>query len=68
MNIRAADRSAPRAMLPRPLIAIELTSSELSMLVEALSAKACRAAEDPEQIDFADYLFRRVAELREAFR
>jgi hypothetical protein len=68
MTLRAADRFAPRALLSRPLITIEVTSSELSMLVEALNTRACRAAEDPEQIDFADYLFRRVAELREAFR
>ena len=64
----ATDRLAPRSLLLRPLITLEVTPAELSVLVVALNAKACRAAEDPEQMDFADYLFRRVADLREAFR
>ena len=64
----APDRFAPRALLRRPLICIQVTPSELSLLIKALNAKALRAAEDPEQVDFADFLFRRVAELREAFR
>jgi hypothetical protein len=62
------DRGAPRALLRRSLISVELTSSELSLLIETLNVKGVRAAEDPEQIDFADFLFRRVAELWEAFR
>ncbi len=37
-------------------------------LLEAPNAKADRAAQDPDQIDFADYLYRRVTELREALR
>ena len=64
----ATDRLAPRALLLRPLITIAVTPSELSALVEALNGRTCRAAQDHEQVDFADYLFRRVAELREAFR
>jgi hypothetical protein len=40
----------------------------LTLLIEALNAKAVRAAEVSEQIDFADFLFRRCAELREAVR
>jgi hypothetical protein len=63
-----ADRFAPRALLLRPAITTELTAFELHLLIEALQVRACRAADDPDQIDFADYLFRRVAELREALR
>jgi hypothetical protein len=68
MNHIAPDRLAPRALLRRSLISAQVTPSELSLLIETLTAKALRAAEDPEQVDFADFLFRRVAELREAFR
>jgi hypothetical protein len=64
----APDRFAPRALLCRSLISIEVSPSELSLLIETLTAKAVRAAENSEQIDFADFLFRRVTELREAFR
>jgi hypothetical protein len=64
----APDRTTPRALLRRSLISLAVTPSELSLLIEALNAKAVRAAEDPDQIDFADFLFRRVAELREAGR
>jgi hypothetical protein len=59
---------APRALLHRLTISIEVTPAELSALIEVLTAKAARAADDPQQIDFADFMFRRVAELREAFR
>jgi hypothetical protein len=62
------DRFAPRALLTRPLIPLEITPRELSLLIGALEIIARRAAEDPEQEDFADYLFRRIAELREAGR
>jgi hypothetical protein len=41
---------------------------ELSLLIAALETRALRAAEDPDQVDFADFLFRRVAQLREAGR
>jgi hypothetical protein len=63
-----ADRSAPRALLVRPTINVELTPTELALLIEALTVRANRAAADPEQSDFADYLYRRVAELRQAGR
>jgi hypothetical protein len=66
--MRATDRTAPRALLQRSLISVKLTPAELSSLIEALNTKAVHAADDPDQIDFADFLFRRVAELREAFR
>ena len=55
-------------MLLRSMITVELTPTELAMLIAALNAKACRVAEDPELVDAADYLFRRAAELREAGR
>jgi hypothetical protein len=66
--MRVPDLSAPRALLHREMITVHLTSLELSNLIELLEARACRAAQHPEQVDFADYLFWRVAELREAFR
>ena len=66
--MRQPDRVAPRALLARLLISVEVTPSELSLLIDTLQAKAVRAAEDPDQTDFADYLLRRVAELREAMR
>ena len=59
---------APRSLLCRPTIAIEVTPSELYLLIEAMETAAKRAAEDTAQLDFADYLCRRVAELREAAR
>jgi hypothetical protein len=62
------DRLAPRALLVRPAITIEVTPSELCLLIEALERAASRAAEDPAQIYFADYLYRRIAELRDAAR
>lgn len=66
--MRATDRFAPRALLQRTMLTVELTSLELSMLIELLETRATIAAHHSEQIDFADFLFRRVAELREAFR
>jgi hypothetical protein len=62
------DQFAPRALLVRPAITVEITPSELCLLIQSIEAAASRAAEDPAQIDFADYLYRRVAELREAAR
>jgi hypothetical protein len=64
----SADRFAPRALLVRPSISIAVTQSELYTLIEALESKASHAAEDANQVDFADYAFRRIAELREALR
>ena len=64
----ATDRLAPRALLLRTMISIEVTPSELSMLIELLETRATIAANHSEQVDFADFLFRRIAELRDAFR
>jgi hypothetical protein len=61
-------RFAPRALLRRSLISVDITPSELSTLIGALEAKAMRTAEDPELIDVADILFLRIAALREAGR
>lgn len=58
----------PLALLVRPTITAELTPSELSLLIEALQARAIRAADDPDLVDYADFLFRRIAMLREAGR
>jgi hypothetical protein len=66
--MRALDRATPRALLYRTMVSVELTSNELSILIEVLEARAVEAADRSDQVDFADYLFRRVAELREAFR
>jgi hypothetical protein len=62
------NRFAPRALLHRPRIMVELTPLELSMLVDLLETRATIAAHHSEQIDFADFLFCRVAELRKAAR
>jgi hypothetical protein len=58
---------APRAVRREPL-QVGLTPFELHPLIETLQARACRAADDPDLIDYADYLFRRIHELREATR
>ena len=61
------DRFAPRAQRRRSLIPVELTASELHRLIgfqEALAASAAEIGLD----DYADFLFRRVAELREVAR
>ncbi len=59
---------APRAIIARQTIDVALTPFELSLLIEALESRACRAAENPETVDIADHWFVRVAELREAMR
>jgi hypothetical protein len=59
---------APRALLRRSMITVEISPLELSVLIEALERRACQTADDPEMVDFADFLFRRVAELREVGR
>jgi hypothetical protein len=62
--MREADASAPRALLNRLLVPVELTPSELHRLVRALETEAVAAIDDGKD-DYADYLLRRV-ELREA--
>jgi hypothetical protein len=59
--------AAPRALLARPLIPVDLTASELHRLIRCLEAEAVAAAEVGMD-DYADFLFRRVAELRETAR
>lgn len=66
--MKSADRCTPRALLHRLMLTVELTPLELSMLIEAMEARAVAASHHSSQVDFADFLFRRVAELREAFR
>ena len=59
---------APRSLPKRRLVPIEVTPYELHRLITTHEDRARKAAEDPDQEDFADYLFQRVAELREAGR
>ena len=61
------DRTAPHALLVRSLISVELTASELHRLIRSLEVTALAAA-DIGLDDYADFVFRRVAELREAGR
>jgi hypothetical protein len=58
---------APRALLVRSLIPVEVTPSELHRLIRSLEAEAVSAAEIGLD-DYADFLFRRCAELRGAAR
>ncbi len=66
--MRSADTASPRALFRRPRIAVELSAFELAMLIELLETRATIAANHSEQVDFADFLFCRVAELRELGR
>jgi hypothetical protein len=59
--------SCPRALLVRRLIAVEITPAELHRLVLSLETDALTAIDDGRD-DYADYLLRRCAELREAGR
>lgn len=64
--MRSSDRFARCALLVCQAITVTHSASELSLLTEALEAHAVRAADDPHPCDYADYVFRRVAELRDA--
>lgn len=66
-NYRPPDHPAPRALLVRSLISVEITPSELYRLIRSLEDEALVAIEDGRD-DYADFLFRRIAELREAGR
>jgi hypothetical protein len=59
---------APRSLPARGFILVHVTPRELHRLIRLLEDDAVRAAEDVDQEDFADYLFQRVAALREAGR
>lgn len=61
-------KDPPRSLLRRRTITLDVTPTELHDLIETINAKAIRAAACPEQEDFADFLFQRVAQLREAGR
>jgi hypothetical protein len=60
-------RCAPRALLVRPLITLEITPAELHRLVRSIEADALVAIDEGKD-DYADFLLRRCAELREAAR
>jgi hypothetical protein len=68
MSARDRDPSAPCALLQRSLITLAITASELSLLIGTPEKRAIHAANNPDQIDYADFLFRRIAEPREAAR
>jgi hypothetical protein len=59
---------APRALLRRRRIRVGLSPWELHRLIRSLEERAREAADEPDGVDYADYLFRRVAQLREAAR
>lgn len=65
--MQATDRFVPRALLLRTMVMVELTSSELHRLIKSLEIEA-EAAIENGQDDYADFVLRRVAELREAGR
>jgi len=65
--MQASDRFTPRALLNRTMLTIEVTPSELFRLVRSLEAEAMAAIEEGKD-DYADFVLRRVAELREAGR
>lgn len=67
-GLPSAGRFAPRALLRRQSVTVEITAFELHVLIEALQSRACRAADNSETIDVADHWFSRCAELREAGR
>jgi hypothetical protein len=59
---------APHSLPTRGFITAHVTPHELHRLIRLLEVDAVRAAEDVDQIAFVDYLFQRVAALREAAR
>ena len=63
-----ASNFAPRSLPVRLTIAVELHPDELYKLIRTLEAEAIAAADHPEQVGYADYLFQRIAALREAGR
>jgi hypothetical protein len=65
---RAHPVFAPRSLVVRQTITIEVSPEELYKLVCVLEAEAEHAAEYSDRIGYADYLFQRIAALREAAR
>jgi hypothetical protein len=57
---------APRSLATRSLVTIEVTPYELHRLIRILEDEATKAADDVDQIGYADFLYQRVAALREA--
>jgi hypothetical protein len=58
----------PHALPRQPLVDVQLTPHELFLLIEALERRGCQAADNYGTIGFTQYLFCRVATLREAGR
>ena len=59
---------SPRSLPVRQTVTVELFPDELYRLIRALEAEAERAAEFVDQVGYADFLFQRVAALRETGR
>jgi hypothetical protein len=59
--------AAPRAMLRRHLITVQLTPSDVHRLVKCLEAEAEEAIAEGKS-DYADWLLYHAAEIREAAR
>jgi hypothetical protein len=57
-----------RSWATRTLITVELSPHEVHRLIEVLDDEANRAADNPDQVGYADFLCQRVAALREALR
>jgi hypothetical protein len=53
--------AAPRSLAARTFITVELAPRELHRLIRVLEEDATKAADDPNQLDFADFLFQRIA-------
>ena len=58
----------PRSLAARTFITVELTQHEVHRLIQVLEAEANRAADNADQVAFADYLFQQAAALRGALR
>jgi hypothetical protein len=63
-----ADAFAPRSLPARLTIPVEVYPDELHWLIRAIERRGEIAAEDPDMVGYADFLFRRAAALREASR
>jgi hypothetical protein len=59
--------NAPRALLRRDMLWVQLTPSDLYRLIKSLETEALEAIEDGRS-DYADFLLCRAAKLREACR
>jgi hypothetical protein len=66
--MQQTDCFAPRALLRKHLVTVQLSPFEACLLVAELEGRACRYMHDAETVDVAQHWFDRVAYLREAMR